>query len=100
MQKQLAAEGLPLAVQILGINPAGLESGNALVCAGRDLPWLQESTADSVSAWGAWGIVYRDVLILDPENEKVTAYNLTTHDLADSANFAALAGLIRDAATP
>lgn len=100
MQQELAGEGLPLVVQILGINPAGQESGNPQICAGRDLPWLQESASDSVSAWGAWGIVYRDVLILDPENEKVTAYNLTTHDLADSANFAALEALIRDAATP
>ena len=95
MQDELAAEGLPLAIQILGINPAGMESGNADMCSGRDLPWLQEPV--DVSVWTSWGVTYRDVVIVDAANEKVTAYNLTTYDLGVAADYAALKSLLRSA---
>jgi hypothetical protein len=98
MQDEMAADGLPLEVQILGINPAGMESGNADMCNGRDLPWLQESAG--VSVWTSWAVTYRDVVIVDAANEKVTAYNLTTNDLGVAANYAALKDLLRSAASP
>ena len=96
MQKELALEGLPLAVEMGGINPTGMESGNALMCDGRDLPWLQEP-ADSASVWTTWAVTYRDVVILDKGNEKIGAYNLTTHDLSVPANYDELKQMFRDA---
>jgi hypothetical protein len=54
MHGELAAEKLPVAVEILGINPAAHESGNAEMCEGKDLPWLQENT--EVSVWSAWSV--------------------------------------------
>jgi hypothetical protein len=97
MQDELAAEGLSLAIQILGVNPAGMESGNADMCSGRDLPWLQEPAG--VSVWTSWAVTYRDVVIVNAANETVTAYNLTTHDLGTPADYAALKALLRSAAS-
>jgi hypothetical protein len=64
--------------------------------ANGDLPILQDTVTDDV--WGAWGAVWRDVVILDPDNERSTVYNLTTYDLADVANRDALKQLLLDAA--
>jgi hypothetical protein len=95
MQDELAAEGLALSIQILGINPATEASGNDAMCSGRDLPWLQEPA--DISVWTAWAVTYRDVVIVDAANEKVAAYNLTTHDLATAENYAELKALLRAA---
>lgn len=75
----------------------GFESGNATFCEGRDLPWIQ-NTAE-LDVWTVWGGGYRDVLILDEENVPAAVYNLTTHDLADAANYAELIQLFVDVAT-
>jgi hypothetical protein len=96
MNNELATEGLPLAVQILGINPVGYEAGNADMCLGRDLPWLQETGGGSVE--NAWGATFRDVVILDAENKWITAYNLTTNPLTTPANYQELKSLLRTAA--
>ena len=98
MNAELALENLPLDVQVLGINPQGYESGNALMCDGRDLPWLQE--AGGTSVWSDWGVTYRDVVILDQDNKPVTSYNLTTYDLGVPANYETLKSLLRAAADP
>ena len=73
-------------MQILGVNPVGLESGNATISAGRDLPWLQEVATDSIVVEDAWDVTFRDVIILNTDNEKVDVYNLTTYDLEQAAN--------------
>jgi hypothetical protein len=96
MQKELGDEGLPAMVQILGVNEAGHESGNGAICNGRDLPWLQESGAHSV--WTEWQVAYRDVIVLDAENEPTAIYNLTDHSLGDPNNYATLKSLLRQAA--
>ncbi|MHC4924562.1 MAG: hypothetical protein ACYTG4_10875 [Planctomycetota bacterium] len=82
-------------ISILGVNGIGYESGNAAVTAGRDLPWLQD-VAES-NSWVAWGITYRDVLILDRQNRPVATFNLTENDLNVSANFDALRNLLEAA---
>lgn len=94
MQKQLDAEA-PGAIAILGVNEAGLEATNDLMTTGRTLPWLQDRF--EVNVWGLWQVEYRDVIIRDANGQRVGAYNLTTHDLADPANQTALKQLLLDA---
>jgi hypothetical protein len=94
MQKELAAEGLVVPVRILGINAVGAEANNDVICDGRDIPWLQDTTGEQV--WQSWNATYRDVVILNPQNERVAVYNLTTHDLASPADYDALKSMLRD----
>lgn len=82
----------PRDIQILGVNESGLESGNALMCDGRDLPWLQE--ADSMRVWAPWNVTYRDVIILDGENRPLATFNLTVHNLAVAADYDSLRALL------
>ena len=83
MQADPALAGLLREVRILGVNGAGLESGNALTVAGNTIPWLQDVVAQNV--WGTWAVAYRDVVILNDQNEVVEIYNLSTHDLGTPA---------------
>ena len=64
----------------------------------RACPWLQETRDDAV--WSDWGVAYRDVVILDTENIVTDAYNLTEHDLSQSANRETPKRLLRKAALP
>jgi len=43
-------------------------------------------------------VEWRDVVILDPDNQKITTYNLTEHNLTDPANYAELKALLIEAA--
>ena len=61
-------------IRILGINAAGFEIGNAAICAGRKLPWLQDTSGAGV--WQAWGATTDDLVVLDSTNVVVTVYNL------------------------
>ena len=96
MQAEIAALATPVPVAILGINSAGSASGNALMVAGRVLPWLQDDATHDV--WALWAVAYRDVVVLDVENRVVSVYNLTANDLADPARYAELKALLIAAA--
>lgn len=85
MQSEIDEAGPAVGVQILGVNHIGAESGNPLVTAGVDLPWLQDVPAQDV--WSAWGATVRDVYVLDGENRVITVYNVTANDLATPAAF-------------
>ncbi|HVP39106.1 MAG TPA: hypothetical protein VMS93_07990 [Candidatus Saccharimonadales bacterium] len=85
MQAEINAAHPRILVRLLGVNAAGLESGNAGMCQGRVLPWLQDETTTNV--WGLWAANWRDVVILAPDNTRIAVYNLTVHDLSDSANY-------------
>ncbi len=78
------------------MNEVGHESGNASICAGRDLPWLQDVEAQDV--WGVWAPTYRDVIVLDGNNVVFGVFNLTSNSLAIPANYDALRQLFLDAA--
>lgn len=111
MQGELNAEaaGAPgrKAIDILGVNAAGQEAGNAGISAGRTLPWLQDVPGQDV--WGRWGVgdlrpafpsvAYRDVIVLDAGNRAVAVYNLTEHNLAMPSSYEALKQILRDAAS-
>jgi hypothetical protein len=92
MQKEIDADSTAAAIQILGVNGVGQESGNASICANRVLPWLQDTEQQGV--WTKWDVTWRDVVILDEQNEVIAIYNLTEHNLADPANYDALKSLL------
>lgn len=96
MQQELDAAAPARPIRILGLNAIGEESGNVLVCAGRSLPWLQDTSAQTV--WQRWQVTWRDVIYLDGANNVLGTYNLTQHDLAVPANYAALRQMLLDAA--
>lgn len=87
MQKELPPE-----VRILGVNRIGADGGNAAICDGRDLPWLQDTRMEQ--AWERWDVAYRDVIVLDAENRPVAVYNLTERSLAVPAHYAELRAIL------
>jgi hypothetical protein len=96
MQADLDTVVTPDSIQIQGVNEVGQEAGNPVICAGRTIPWLQDTP--SVNAWGKWQVTWRDVVVLDPQNKVLFVYNLTDHDLADSTNYAELRSRLLQAA--
>ncbi len=83
-------------MQILGVNRDDLADGNPGMVAGRTLPWLQDTTSQDV--WDSWKVTWRDVVVLDSRNVKLTVYNLTDHDLEDSTAFNTLKQILLTAA--
>jgi hypothetical protein len=81
---------------LIGVNAVGHESGVDGMSEGRDLPLLQDTAAED--AWASWSVTYRDVVVLDRDNRVFGVFNLTEHDLSDSANYAALQQMLLDAA--
>ena len=73
-------DAVPDRGRVLGVVEPGCASANEASCEGRDLPWLQDSPQSAM--WESWGVVYRDVFILDSEGRLLEAYNLSMHDLA------------------
>jgi hypothetical protein len=96
MQSQIDKLDWPANVNILGVNEAGHESGNAINCDGRVIPWLQDRPDED--AWRKWNITFRDVVILDPDNAPVAVYNLSTYNLSVTANYDSLLSLLRQIA--
>lgn len=96
MQGELDVDVPELGIHLLGINGAGHESGVAAMIDGRVIPLLQDTAEADV--WGAWEVVYRDVIILDRENIPVGVFNLTEHDLGNMADYTALKTTLLEAA--
>lgn len=80
------------------MNGTGYDSGMPTMAALGDLPILQDTAA--VDAWGSWGVTYRDVVVLDANNEVVGVFNLTSNSLSDPANYAALKNMLTGAVVP
>ncbi|MEM7317022.1 MAG: dockerin type I domain-containing protein [Planctomycetota bacterium] len=102
MQREFDLHYPSLGIEILGVNEDGYDSANANITAGRDIPWLQDVDADSNGVsdvwYDSWGITYRDVWVLDTDNEVVLKYNLTSNSLGDAANYDTLKSAFVDAA--
>ncbi|MHB8861910.1 MAG: dockerin type I domain-containing protein [Pirellulaceae bacterium] len=101
LQQELRDTYPALRIQLAGVNEKGQEPGNPTATAGRALPWLQDvdANADGKSdVVTSWQVTFRDVVILDGDNAKVGVYNLTSHDLANTANYAVLREMLVDAA--
>ena len=102
MQQELDSENPDLSIKILGVNELGHDADNALMTAGRDLPWLQDIDDDGNSSsdtWDSWDVTFRDVIITDATNVQVAVYNLTNNDLANSDNYSTLKQLLIDSAS-
>ncbi len=108
MQDEFTKNYPSLNVSILAINERGQESANGLATTDRSLPLLQDvdANADGTSdIWTSWNAAWRDVRIVDKNNNLRTdpdpqnpIYNLTSHSLADPANYAYLKARIITAA--
>lgn len=96
MQTELDAVTTLRPIRILGINEIGHESANTAMTAGRVLPWMQATAA--VNVWQLWQVTFRDVIVVNGRSERVTAYNLTTQDLAVAGNYAALKNILLEEA--
>ncbi|MFT4623036.1 MAG: hypothetical protein ACI8PZ_001692 [Myxococcota bacterium] len=83
MQQQLASEGIT--IDIVGVNAVGKESDNGVITEGRDLPWLQDTPDEGV--WDAWFAEWRDVIVLNSDNELSWRDNLTDNDITIEANY-------------
>jgi hypothetical protein len=83
-------------VHLAGVNNSGEQAGNADMCNGRVLPWLQDTP--SAHVWQSWQVTERDVVVLDQDNKIIHIYNLTDHNLAMPGNYAELRGILLAAA--
>jgi len=86
-----------LPVEILGVNETG-SSPETRMFSFKVQSWLRDTTTANVQT--SWGASYRDVVILDPLNNKIESYNLTTYPLTTEANRATLKNKLIAAATP
>lgn len=86
-----------LPVEIIGINEYGY-SADSRMYAGRPLSWVRDGEDSGVET--AWQFLYRDVIIVGPQGEKMDVYNLLVNDLSNAANRATLKSKLLAAATP
>jgi len=105
MQDELTSEYPDKSIQIVGVNEFGHESGNSLMASEGDAPILQDLDDDGNSlsdVWrDNWDVTYRDVKIVNQQNELVGTLNLTPpggFNLAEPANYAALKRVLVDVA--
>ena len=93
MQNDLRTTHPNLGIEIIGINEAdhvtgcgttSFSDGNSAItndANAPDIPWLQDVDLDGNCAsdlWDdSWSVNYRDVIILDGDNEQVGVFNLT-----------------------
>lgn len=80
MQDDIASEYPNQDITILSINMIGAESGIALIPATDHLPIVNDDVNTGI--WSNWGGGWRDVFILDRQNEIYSIYNLTQNNLA------------------
>ena len=92
MQDELNNEYPNLNITLIGVNEDGFSSGNASINTVADLPLINDNGTDQI--WNTWGVTFRDVVILNEENQIVASYNLTTNSLNTSSNYDALKALL------
>ncbi len=96
MQDELDASHPELGIRLLIVNEDGYESGLESLFAVTDLPVLQDDEVALV--WERWDATWRDVWVLDPDNEAHAVYNLTEHNLAVAEEYEGLRLLLIEAA--
>jgi hypothetical protein len=111
MQTELQTEYPQYDIHILSINQIGYGSGSgpALVGQVSSLPMVQDDNIEDI--WNSWhalapnpsthsGAPWRDVHILNEQNEIIETYSLTLNNLSNPQNYAVLKQMFVDAATP
>ncbi|MDB4678925.1 dockerin type I domain-containing protein [Rhodopirellula sp.] len=105
MVEELRAANPESPIQFVAVNEFGHEAGNPLSVDGKTTPILQDVDADGngqSDVWrDLWGVTYRDVKILNSENELVGTVNLTPpdgYDLSETDNYNALKQILDDVA--
>lgn len=88
----------PGQIDLLAVNGAAFGGGMATMSALGDLPVLQDTVTDDV--WNTWAVTYRDVVVLDADNQVVGVYNLTANNLNVQANYDALKAMLEGAVAP
>lgn len=86
-----------LPVDILGVNETGFSPDTSMFSF-KVQSWLRDTASANVQT--SWGAFYRDVVILDPLNNKIESYNLITYPLTTEANRTTLKNKLIAAATP
>lgn len=82
-------------VQFLGVNREDGADDAAEAVEGVSIPLLQDTT--DVDAWGLWEVEWRDLVLLDADNQVVGVINLTEHDLAEEENVELVRELVDEA---
>jgi hypothetical protein len=97
MQGELRGTNTDLNIEILGVNQSADSAYNYLAMAtAPTLPWLQDTAEQNAAT--RWQARYRDVRILNGQNEVVSIYNLTDYDLSIPTQYNALKRLFIAAA--
>ena len=110
MQAELQTEYPQYDIHILAINQIGNGSGTGPTEVSQisTLSMVQDDSV--VDIWNSWhalapspsthsGAPWRDIQILDQQNEIIHTFSLTLNNLSDPINYAALKQLFLDAAT-
>jgi hypothetical protein len=87
MQAEILTANPASRIRILGINQTGQEASNPLAVEGNTIPWLQDVQD---AAWAGWVVEWRDVIVLDEQNRRLFKVNLTSHNLTDPDEYAAV----------
>lgn len=82
-------------LRLLAVNEKGLESGVEGMAMRGALPILQDVPSEDV--WSSWAVTYRDVVVLDAQNQRIAVYNLTEHDLGMPESYRALKAFLEAA---
>lgn len=98
MQADLEANYPNLDIEIFGINMKGTSVGTSSFSSALNLPMVQDS--NTLGIWNDWGAQWRDVYILNEDNELYLVYNLTQYSLSDNNNYNALLQHFIDATSP
>jgi len=98
IQADLDANHASLGIEILGINIIGGENGNSFLTSLVALPWLQDDSSTEVA--DLWSAAQRGLVILDEENLPIQRYDLSVHDVCQSAEASALLNLLVTSVSP
>ena len=96
MQTELEQNHPQLDIKLFGINMIGTGAGTASFTTSHTLPMVQDDY--TLEIWSDWGAQWRDVYVLNENNELVLIYNLTQYSLADINNYNTLKQHLIDAA--
>jgi len=98
MQAEIEANHPSLDVKIFAINMPGYSSGASSLAPAIYLPMVQDDS--TLDIWNDWGALWRDVYLLNENNELVMVYNLSQNNLGNSTSYNTLMQHFVDIASP